>query len=87
MNYRVECIKLWELSQNTGSKWYNQDRAEYIRYINSLPDHRVMEIYNNLACLAGRSESFNRLIEKETAKMDRAGMYDIKQMKPINQLD
>lgn len=80
-----DMMRNWERSNNPDSRFYNDDRTSYFRYISALDMKTLREKHSNSIAL--HSERFERMIERETNKMDRAGMFNVRNMKPENALD
>lgn len=74
-------LQNWENSQNKQSKWYKQDRAAYISFLNKKSGGELERINNNFRFLNSST------IDREINKLDNAGMFNITKMKPENALD
>ena len=70
---------------NKDSKWYHEDVADFKNNLNKVSDSRVKEMYRNM--VAFNSPSFEKWVEQEEGKMLKAGLFDMKNLKPQNCLD
>ena len=82
-----QIIRLYTASQNAKSKWFAQDLADFKLAISLRTDKELKQQLANLNALAGNDSRFNRICDKEEKRMQRAGMYDLGNMKPKNALD
>jgi hypothetical protein len=67
------------------TKWYEIDLAEFIEFVSKEAPEKSMRMIANRNYL--HSDECARMIAKEEAKMERAGMYNIKNLTPLNALD
>lgn len=82
----AELMKVWESSyRNKNSKWYNLDRLDYLDNIKRLSIDDLQKRLNNLTAL--NSKSFEKKVNAEINKMDKAGLFNIGGLSPIHQLD
>ena len=70
---------------NKNSKWYQEDVADFKSNINKVSDSRIKEMYRNM--VAFNSKSFEKWVAQEEGKMKKAGLFDMKNLKPQNCLD
>jgi hypothetical protein len=67
------CLIYWERSQRE-SKFFAEDRKNYLIFLESKSDPELEDTYNRLSCL--NSKSFENAVNKEINKLDKAGMYN-----------
>ena len=78
------CVKYWLKSQKP-SKWLEQDKKDYIAFLNRKSDEELNQTFNNLSAL--NSDRFEHKVNKELDKMDKSGLFNISKMTPFNALD
>jgi hypothetical protein len=67
------CLTYWERSQRD-SKFFNQDRKDYIAFLESKTELDLEETYIRLSCL--NSKTFENAVNKEINILEKAGMYN-----------
>jgi hypothetical protein len=70
---------------NKSSKWYAIDLAEFISNVRTETAEKSMRMIGVRNYL--NSDKCAQMIEREEAKMERAGMYNINNLTPLNALD
>ncbi len=80
-----QAVKLFKGTLNPQSKWYNQDMTDYYNRIQFASVEQIKTSINNMS-YAG-SKKVDSDVKREIAKLEQAGMFDVKSMKPINQLN
>ena len=80
-----EMMRNWERSNNPDSRFYEQDRSSYFRYISQMDKKTLKEKHSNSCALA--SKSFDHMVKREVRKMDAAGMFNVRNMTAENALD
>ena len=81
----AELLAEYRKSLNPSSKWFTQDIQEFKEKVSELRTSEVAERLRNRR--AFNSPAFEKLVAKEEAKLNKAGMYDIGNMRPENALD
>jgi len=85
---KKELTNEFRLSLNPNSKFFNADMHSFNDRLKGEKDkNRLMTQLGNLRCLNGKSRSFNNKVKKFTKELNRAGMFDMGNMKLENALD
>ena len=79
-------LRYWEL-KNKKSKWFEEDKKEVLDALSNKTDEQLTSSLNNYNAMLDNKSSLNRDVRRELNKMDKAGLFNIKSMKPENQLD
>ena len=80
-----QAIELYKKTLNKNSKFYKEDLQNFITNIKTASKTQVNQSLNNMSYMASKQSDID--FEKETNKLDKAGMFNIGNMKPINALD
>ena len=83
----AEMIEFKKRSLNPKSKWFTQDLQDYTDAVKRLSAPELLRAYNNIRAMNDKNSSFNKTVNKEILKMQKAGMYDVSRMSPKNALD
>lgn len=81
----TEAIKLYKKTLDVNSKWYNEDLKSFTIGVNTSTVEQLQKTVNNLSYLQSKQSDVD--FEIETKKLDKAGMFNIGNLKPINALD
>jgi len=82
-----QVIELYKSTLNIDSKWYGSDLHNFISNVEHKTEGELLQQLANLKALTGNDKRFNTMVEKEEKLMLKAGMYDVRNMKPENCLD
>ena len=72
----AELLKLWESTQNKSSRWFPQDKADFLSNVSKLSDDDVEMKLDRFRALT--SKSFERAVDRELSKLDKAGMFNVR---------
>lgn len=78
-------IELFTKTLDKKSKFYQQDITDFKNRIQSASAQQLEQSINNMSYMASKKSDID--FERETRKLDKAGMFNIGNMKPINALD
>lgn len=78
-------IQLFTNTLDKRSKFYSQDLADFKTKINSVSFEQLQSSVNNMSYMASKKSDLD--FDRETRKLDKAGMFNIGNMKSINALD
>ena len=84
---KTKLVAEYKKSLNPSSKWYNEDLNTFKERLKGKKKSELERQLNNMLCINGSNVAFNNAIKKEMKKMEKAGMYNIKNMKATNALD
>ena len=80
-----QAIELYKKTLDSNSKWYNDDLANFTRGISAAPLEQIERSINNMSY--AQSKKADADFNRETRKLEKAGMFNIGNMKAINALD
>jgi hypothetical protein len=78
-------MKQWDLSHDKSSKWYLSDKMDFQSKLRMLDVAELKYKLNQLSSL--NSINFEKKVNKEINKLDKAGMFNLGNMSPVHQLD
>lgn len=78
-------IELFTKTLDKKSKFYSQDISDFKIRIQSTSIQQLQQSVNNMSYMASKKSDID--FERETTKLDKAGMFNIGNMKTINALD
>lgn len=81
----TEAIQAFKLTLNPESKFYNQDIIEFKNAISKKSAQDIKDHINRLKSYS--SKYFEKKVNKELSKLDKQGMFNIKNFSPDNCLD
>jgi len=80
-----ETIKLFIKTLDKKSKWFTQDLNDFSLRLNSASIEQIKSSYNNLSYMNSKQSDID--FDKETKRLEKAGMFNVGNMKPANALD
>lgn len=80
-----QAIALYKNTLDSKSKFYRDDLRSFTERINNAGIEQIKQSINNMSYM--QSEKSERDFDRETKRLDKAGMFDIGKMKHINALD
>lgn len=80
-----ESVRLFTNTLDKKSKWYNQDLTDFKQRIQCASIEQIKASINNMSY--AQSEKSEIDFNKETRRLEKAGMFNISNMKHINALD
>lgn len=80
-----ERVRLFKNSLNKSSKWYAQDLQDFIDNVSKEKPSKSTEVLGRVKAM--NSKEFESQVAKEERKMERAGLFEMSNMRPINALD
>lgn len=78
-------IELFSKTLDKKSKFYEQDIADFTQRIKYASLQQIQQSVNNMTYMASKKSDVD--FDRETKKLDKAGMFNIGNMKAINALD
>jgi len=81
-----EAIRLYTKA-NKSQKWFSEEINGFKAHIKAKPIQDLRQSVVNMKCLAGENINFNKEVDRLESELEKAGMYDIRNMKPQNALD
>ena len=75
-------IEQYKKTINPASKWYTQDIADFKQRISVLPTKEVERILNNLSSMNNGNSNFNKSVKSEVKALNKAGMFEMKNLSP-----
>lgn len=84
---RSEILKVFKLSLNPNSKWYQQDLKDFTSILKTRTEKELQQQLANMRGIVGLDPEVNKLCALEEKRMEKAGMYNLGNMKPENALD
>jgi hypothetical protein len=80
-------VSYYKKTLNKKSKWFETDIEDYRANLLKLSMEALREKYLRLQQIEDENSNFNKDIKKYISKLNKAGMYNIENMKPCNVLD
>ena len=80
-----QAIELYKKTLDKKSKWYNDDLANFSSHIKTASLDKINQSINNMSY--AQSKKADADFNRETRKLEKAGMFNIGNMKVINALD
>ena len=81
---KLKLIREYKKSLDKNSKWFNSDLENYKEGLKGKSSLQLKRMLDNIICLNGGNNEFNKEIEKEINKLDKAGMFNTSNMNPRN---
>jgi hypothetical protein len=83
----AELTNLYKKSLNSSSKFYTQDVADFKKRAETKTEAQLRQQLANMKCIMGMDSKVNKIVNTEVKRMDKAGMFKVGNMKPVNALD
>lgn len=77
--------KEYSKSLRPDSKFYKEDMDHFRTEVSKKTTKEIEEHLNRLTFF--HSKTMDKIVDREMRKLDRGGMFDVRKMKPGNQLD
>jgi len=86
-NLKAQLLNEFKKSLNADSKWFNEDMENFKSRLNGQSENELKRQLGNLVALNGGSAKFNKEVNDHLKELDKAGMFEMGNMSPLNALD
>lgn len=80
-------VKAYLKRVNKNSKWFAQDLATFKAGIAKETPAQLIQRLSNWCAMDDENSTFNKAVKAEEKRMDKAGLFNVRNMKPVNALD